>query len=66
MAYFVEMFTFVESSVFGRLRDIYLTDAEYSELQQFMMLNPDSRHVVPGSGGVRKLAGRALEWANDW
>ena len=30
-------------------------DDEIRELQQFMMLNPESGSVVPGSGGVRKL-----------
>jgi hypothetical protein len=31
------------------------TTIEYSELQQFMMQNPEAGQVVPGSGGVRKL-----------
>ena len=49
------MFTFIESPVFERLRAEYLDDDEYSELQQFMMRNPEAGNVVPGSGGVRKL-----------
>ena len=51
----VPMFTFVESSSFEAIRAVYLDDDEFRELQQFMMLNPESGSVVPGSGGVRKL-----------
>jgi len=49
------VFTFIESAVFERVRDIYLDDDEYSELQQFMMENPEAGQMVQGSGGVRKL-----------
>jgi len=49
------MFTFVESSAFEAIRAVYLDDDEYAELQQFMMQNPESGQLVPGSGGVRKL-----------
>ena len=49
------MFTFIESAVFERVRDVYLDDDEYAELQQFMMETPEAGQMVPGSGGVRKL-----------
>lgn len=49
------MFTFIESSVFERIRAVYLDDDEYAELQQSMLGNPKAGQVVPGSGGVRKL-----------
>ena len=49
------MFTFVESSIFGRILPLYLDDDEYSELQQFLMQNPEAGELVPGSGGVRKV-----------
>lgn len=49
------MYVFVESSVFGRVRPVYLSDDEYAELQQHLILNPEAGDVVPGSGGVRKL-----------
>lgn len=49
------MFTFVESSTFEAIRPVYLDDDEYAELQGFMMENPESGQLVPGSGGVRKL-----------
>ena len=31
-----------------------MDDDEYSELQQFLMQNPEVGEVIPGSGGVRK------------
>lgn len=49
------MFTFIESSAFEAIRSVYLGDDEFAELQQFMMQNPESGQLVPGSGGVRKL-----------
>ena len=48
------MFTFIESSIFERILPTYLDDDEYSELQQFLMQNPEAGEVIPGSGGVRK------------
>jgi len=49
------MFTFIESSIFERILPVYLDDDEYSELQQFLMQNPETGEPVPGSGGVRKV-----------
>ena len=49
------MFVFIESAAFVSVRPIYLDDHEYSELQQFIMQNPELGQVVPRSGGVRKL-----------
>ena len=49
------MFTFIESSVFERVRPAYLDDDDYAELQQYLMQNPEAGEVVPGSGGVRKV-----------
>ena len=49
------MWTFIESSVFERHLPVYLDDDEYSELQQFMLQNPEAGQIVPGSNGVRKL-----------
>ena len=34
------MFTFIESSVFERVRAVYFDDHEYAELQQFIMADP--------------------------
>lgn len=49
------VFTFIESSIFERVLPAYLDDDEYSELQQYLMQNPEVGEVVPGSGGVRKV-----------
>lgn len=49
------MFTFIESSIFERIRPAYLDDDEYSELQQFLMQNPEVGELIPRSGGIRKV-----------
>jgi hypothetical protein len=49
------MFTFIESSIFERILPVYLDDDEYSEVQQFLMQNPEAGELVPASGGVRKV-----------
>ena len=51
----LNMFTFIESSIFERNCSRYLDDEEYSELQQFLMRQPEAGDIIPGSGGVRKL-----------
>ena len=52
------MFTFIESSCFGRVRAAYLDDDEYAALQRFMIQSPEAGNLVRGSGGVRKLRWR--------
>ena len=56
------MISFIETKLFTRLVEQYLTDEEYSLLQQELIENPEVGSVIPGSGGVRKmrwaLAGR--------
>ena len=47
--------TDLESSIFERNCSRYLDDEEYSELQQFLMRQPEAGDIIPGSGGVRKL-----------
>ena len=49
------MNSFVETKLFTRLVQEYLSDDEYSELQQVLIANPEAGAVVPGSGGIRKL-----------
>jgi hypothetical protein len=49
------VFTFIESTIFERILPAYLDDNEYSDLQQFLLQNPEAGDVVPGSGGVRKV-----------
>ena len=49
------MISFVETKLFTRLVQEYLSDDEYSELQQVLLVNPEAGPVITGSGGVRKL-----------
>jgi hypothetical protein len=49
------MISFVETRLFTRLVQEYLSDDEYSALQQALLQDPEAGAVVPGSGGVRKL-----------
>ena len=49
------MYTFIESPAFSRIREIYLDDDEYRELQQYVMERPAAGDVIRGSGGERKL-----------
>jgi hypothetical protein len=52
-------FTFIETKLFTRLVQEYLTDDEYRKLQALLMEQPGAGAVVPGTGGVRKLRWRA-------
>jgi hypothetical protein len=47
--------TFVETRLFTRLIHQYLSDDDYSRLQQALIARPEAGDVIPGSGGVRKL-----------
>lgn len=49
------MQTFVETKLFSKLVQDYLSDDEYAELQQALIARPETGSVIPGSGGVRKL-----------
>jgi len=52
------MFHFVETPLFTRLVQEYLSDDEYALLQQALMADPQIGDVIPGSGGVRKMRWR--------
>lgn len=47
--------TFVETKLFTKLVQDYLSDEQYAALQQWLVANPEAGDVIPGSGGVRKL-----------
>jgi hypothetical protein len=49
------MISFVETKLFTRLVQEYLSDDEYSKLQQALVSDPEAGVVIRGSGGVRKL-----------
>ena len=53
------MFTFIETKLFTRLVQEYLTDDEYRELQVALIERPGAGDVIPRSGGLRKLRWRA-------
>jgi mRNA-degrading endonuclease RelE of RelBE toxin-antitoxin system len=52
------MFTFIETRLFSRLVQEYLTDEAYARLQGELIQNPEAGAVIRGSGGVRKLRWR--------
>ena len=52
------MYTFVETKLFTRLIEEYLTDEEYAALQPYLAANPESGGVIEDSGG-----GRELRWS---
>lgn len=47
--------SFVELPSFSRVREEYLTDDEFSDLQQALMKAPDAGDVIEKTGGLRKL-----------
>lgn len=55
MPYNTAMISFVETKLFTRLVQEYLSDDEYFKLQQQLLTDPEAGSVIPGSGGVRKF-----------
>lgn len=55
MPYNARMISFIETRLFTRLVQQYLSDEEYSLLQQALISEPDVGSVISGSGGVRKM-----------
>jgi hypothetical protein len=53
------VFSFIESKLFTRLVQEYLTDEEYRELQKLLTEQPKAGDVISGTGGLRKLRWRA-------
>ena len=49
------MISFIETKLFTRLVEQYLTDEEYLSLQRELIENPEAGAIIPGSGGVRKM-----------
>lgn len=58
MPYNQPVVTFIETTLFTRLVQDYLTDDEYAELQGFLAAYPEAGDLIQGSGGVRKLRWR--------
>ncbi len=53
------MFTFIETKLFSRLVDDYLSADEHRALQEALLTDSEAGEVIPGTGGVRKLRWRA-------
>lgn len=51
---------FIESQVFSRLVYRYLSEEDYSGLQQHLAARPDAGALVRGGGGARKI-----RWASE-
>jgi mRNA-degrading endonuclease RelE of RelBE toxin-antitoxin system len=49
------MYSFIETKLFSQLVAEYLSDEEYSKLQQVLIEKSEAGALIPGSGGVRKL-----------
>lgn len=46
---------FVETPIFTSLLHDLLTDIEYSEFQQFLVVDPHAGDVIKDTGGLRKV-----------
>lgn len=49
------MYSFIETKLFSRLVAEYISDEEYSNLQNALIKDPEAGDLIRGSGGVRKL-----------
>jgi mRNA-degrading endonuclease RelE of RelBE toxin-antitoxin system len=49
------VFSFIETQLFTRLVQQYLSDDQYAELQLALIANPELGPVIAGTGGVRKM-----------
>ncbi len=46
---------FIETPVFTEEILLYLTGEEYKELQNILIVHPESGSIIPGSNGLRKI-----------
>ena len=46
---------FIETRMFTKLLQNYLSDDDYRGLQSYLLQKPDAGDIVRGSGGVRKV-----------
>ncbi|MEX2525224.1 MAG: type II toxin-antitoxin system RelE/ParE family toxin [Gammaproteobacteria bacterium] len=53
------MFSFIETRMFTRLVQNYLSDDEYREMQEALIENPEAGKVIRATGGVRKFRWKA-------
>jgi hypothetical protein len=65
LAYTQHWYTFIESSIFERIRPAYLDDDEYSELQQFLMQNPEVGELTLAQVAFARRVGHELGWESE-
>jgi hypothetical protein len=53
------VFSFIETRLFTKLVLDYLSDEQYSALQEALMRTPEAGPVIPGSGGAEAQMGRS-------
>ncbi len=51
----MDFLQFIETPFFSKQREVLLTEDEFRELQQVLLLNPSSGALIVGTGGVRKV-----------
>ena len=51
----MKLVEFIETGVFARQIDRYLSPDEYQRFQAELMADPEKGMVIPGSGGLRKI-----------
>lgn len=49
------MITFIETKLFSKLVENYLSDDSYRQLQAALASDPEAGPLIPGSGGLRKI-----------
>ncbi len=49
------MVTFIETKLFTKLVEQYLSHDSYRQLQTTLAADPEAGPLIPGSGGLRKL-----------
>jgi len=45
----------IETAIFSRIIKEMMTDDEYRELQEALVIRPDSGNLIRNSGGLRKV-----------
>jgi hypothetical protein len=55
LPYTAAVFSFIETQLFTRLVQQYLSDDQYVELHKALIENPELGPVIAGTGGVRKM-----------
>ena len=47
--------TFIELPCFAKIRENYLDDDEYFDLQEYLIVNPKAGDLIQGTNGLRKI-----------